>query len=186
MLDAALDAGDVAAFQLRLVGGSDDLIKHAVETLMPRVQARDVAFLIDERSDLAASLGCDGVHLDTAGGAYNQARRILGGARMIGISAGNSRHSAIEAAEAGADYVSFGPFFAGTTKPAADFADVEIVRWWADLMEVPCVAVGGLTPVNCRPLVEARADFIAVSGGVWNHRDGPAAAVKACNQIFAA
>ena len=186
MLDAVLDAGDVAAFQLRLPGVSDDDIRRAVEALMPKVQARGIAFLIDERSDLAASLGCDGVHLDKSRGAYSQARRILGGARMIGVSGGSSRHDAIEAAEAGADYVSLGPFFPSTTKTAEVMAEVEIAQWWAELMEFPCVAVGGLTTANCRPLVEAGADFLAVSGGVWNHAQGPSAAVKAFNGIFAA
>jgi thiamine-phosphate pyrophosphorylase len=180
-----LDAGDVAAFQLRLKDASDDAIRRAVEALMPKVQARNVAFLLDDRPDLAAALGCDGVHLDVARDAYAEARQIMGGARMIGVSAGSSRHDAIEAADAGADYVSFGPFFPSTTKTAEVMADIEIVRWWAEIMEVPCVAVGGLTPANCRPLVEAGADFVAVSGGVWGHAEGAAAAVKAFNRMFA-
>jgi thiamine-phosphate pyrophosphorylase len=153
---------------------------------MPKAQSRGVAFLLDDRPDLAAALGCDGVHLDVARDAYAEARRAVGGARMIGVSAGSSRHEAIEAAEAGADYVSFAPFFASTTKVATTMADIEIVRWWAELMEVPCVAVGGLTPANCRPLVEAGADFLAVSGGVWNEAAGPAEAVRAFNAILAA
>jgi thiamine-phosphate pyrophosphorylase len=152
---------------------------------MPRVQSRGVAFLLNDRPDLAAALGCDGVHLGPDDMPYAEARRLLGGARIIGVAAGSSRHEAIEAADAGADYVSFGPFFPSPTKAAEAFADVEIVQWWSELMEVPCVAVGGVTPVNCRPLVEAGADFLAVSTGVWNHAEGPAAAVKAFNQVFA-
>ena len=151
---------------------------------MPIVQASGVAFLLDARADLAAELGCDGVHLDTEN-TYAEVRRLIGGARTIGVSAGDSRHVAIEAAEAGADYVSFGPFFPSTTKQAPGLADVEIVRWWSEIMEIPCVAVGGMTPANCRPLVEAGADFIAVSAGVWAHAEGPAAAVKVFDRIFA-
>jgi thiamine-phosphate pyrophosphorylase len=154
-----------------------------VATLMPAVQARGVAFLLDRRSDLAAELGCDGVHLDRPE-SYARERRVLGGARMIGVSAGDSRHVAIEAAEAGADYVSFGPFFASATKPAERLADPDVVGWWTELMEVPCVAVGGMTPENSGPFVRAGADFVAASGGVWSHRDGAAAAVKAFNALF--
>ncbi len=150
---------------------------------MPIAQNRGVAFMLDGNAGLAAELGCDGVHLDRAE-AYAGARRLLGGARMIGVSAGDSRHVAIDAAEADADYVSFGPFFPSTTKQAPAFADPEIVGWWSELMEVPCVAVGGMTPANSRPLVEAGADFIAVSGGVWSHADGAAAAIRAFNKLF--
>ena len=150
---------------------------------MPMVQASGVAFMLDGNAGLAAELGCDGVHLDRAE-AYAGARRLLGGARMIGVSAGDSRHVAIEAAEDGADYVSFGPFFPSTTKQAPALAEAEIVRWWSELMEVPCVAVGGMTPANSRPLVEAGADFVAASAGVWSHPDGAAAAVKAFNKLF--
>jgi thiamine-phosphate pyrophosphorylase len=166
------------------VGASDDDVRRAVERLMPAVQASGVAFLLDARADLAAELGCDGVHVD-AESDYADARRLMGGARTVGVSAGDIRHVAIEAAEAGADYVSFGPFFPSTTKQSAQLADVEIVRWWTEIMEIPCVAVGGLTPSNCRPLVEAGADFIAASAGVWAHAEGPAAAVKAFDRIFA-
>lgn len=150
---------------------------------MPLAQSRGVAFMLDGNGGLAAELGCDGVHLDRPE-ALAGARRLLGGARMIGVSAGDSRHVAIEAAEAEADYVSFGPFFPSTTKPAPALADAVIVRWWSELMEVPCVAVGGMTPANSRPLVEAGADFVAASAGVWSHPDGSAAAVKAFNKLF--
>ncbi|MBL8691910.1 MAG: thiamine phosphate synthase [Rhodospirillaceae bacterium] len=182
-LERALDAGDVAAFQLRLVGAPDDDIRRAATKLMPLVQARGIAFMLDGNAGLAAELGCDGVHLDRPE-AYAGARRLLGGTRMIGVSAGNSRHVAIDAAEDDADYVSFGPFFPSTTKQSPAFADPGIIRWWSELMEVPCVAVGGMTPANSRSLIEAGADFVAASGGVWSHADGAAAAVKAFNRLF--
>lgn len=184
MVEKALDAGDVAAFQLRLVDVADHQIRRAVERLMPAVHAFDVAFLLDGRADLAAELGCDGVHLEQGGMPYAEARSRMGAGGMIGVSCGDSRHLAIEAAEAGADYVSFGPFFPSSTKEAAALADPEIVQWWSEMMHAPCVAVGGLTPANCRPLIEAGADFLAVSAGVWKHKDGPAAAVKAFNTLL--
>ncbi len=183
MVEKALDAGDVAAFQLRLVDVADHQIRRAVERLMPAVQTRDVAFLLDGRADLAAELGCDGVHLED-GASYAKARGLLGAGGMIGVSCGGSRHLAIEAAEAGADYVSFGPFFKSSTKEAEALVEPEIVEWWSEMMHAPCVAVGGLTVANCRPLIEAGADFLAASAGVWKHKDGPAAAVKAFNDLL--
>lgn len=174
-LEAALDAGEVAAFQLRLPGASDDQLRRSIDTLMPTVQARGTAFLVDGRPDLAVEMGCDGVHLGAIED-YAEARRLVGGG-MIGVSCGGSRHLGIEAAEAGADYVSFGAFFPSTTKPDAEITDPDILAWWAELMESPCVAVGGITVENCRPLIETRCDFLAVSAGVWAHSQGPAAAV---------
>ena len=184
MVEKALDAGDVAAFQLRLVDVADHQIRRAVERLMPAVQGRDVAFLLEGRADLAGELGCDGVHLDDEDASYAKARGLLGAGGMIGVSCGGSRHLAIEAAEAGADYVSFGPFFKSSTKEAATLVEPEIVQWWSEMMHAPCVAVGGLTVANCRPLIEAGADFLAVSAGVWKYKDGPAAAVKAFNELL--
>jgi thiamine-phosphate pyrophosphorylase len=165
--------------QLRLKGAGDDAIRRAVEALMPEVQARDVAFLLNDRPDLAAELGCDGVHLGPDDMPCAGARRILGERASIGFAAGGSRHLAIEAAEAGADYVSFGPFFPSTTKDGSPLIEIGIIAWWSELMELPCVAVGGVTAENCAPLLEAGADFLAVSAGVWQHADGPAAAVQA-------
>jgi thiamine-phosphate pyrophosphorylase len=178
-LAAALDAGDVGAVQLRLKGAADDAIRRAVQTLIPEVQARNVAFLLDDRADLAAELGCDGVHLGPDDMPCAEARLLVGDRSSIGFSAGGSRHLGIEAAEAGADYISFGPFFPSTTKDGVPLIDVEIIGWWSALMEVPCVAVGGVTAENCASLIEAGADFLAVSAGVWRHPDGPAAAVRA-------
>jgi thiamine-phosphate pyrophosphorylase len=117
---------------------------------------------------------------------YREARRIVGPGRQIGVTAKASRHLAMEAAEAGADYVAFGAFFNSTTKAVTTPASLEILEWWSGLMEVPCVAIGGITVGNCRPVIAAGADFLAVAGGVWNHEDGPEAAVRAFNAVFAA
>jgi thiamine-phosphate pyrophosphorylase len=179
-----LGAGDVACVQLRLKGASDDDVLRAAERLMPVAQAADAAFLINDRPDLAARIGADGVHVGQTDAPYAEARRILGPDRIIGVTCHASRHLAMEAGEAGADYVAFGAFYPSTTKEPAHQADVELLTWWADLMEVPCVAIGGITAENAEPLVRAGADFLAVAAGVWAHPDGPEAAVRAFNDLF--
>lgn len=183
-LRQALGAGDVASLQLRLKGVSDDEIRRAAETLMPIAQARDVAFIVNDRPDLVAELGADGVHIGQEDASYAEARAMVGPNRIVGVTAHDSRHLAIEAAEAGADYVAFGAFFPTTTKEAKAHADIELLRWWSELMVVPVVAIGGITVLNARPLIEAGADFLAVSAGVWAHPQGPDAAVKAFNALF--
>ncbi|MFN3628282.1 thiamine phosphate synthase [Parvibaculum sp.] len=188
-LKAALDAGDVACLQLRLKGENEappdaDAIRRAAEILMPLVQARDIAFLINDRPDLAAELGADGAHIGQTDMAYAQARKILGPDRIIGVTCHASRHLAMEAGEAGADYVAFGAFYKTDTKEPISKAEPEILTWWSELFELPCVAIGGITPENAAPLVRAGADFLAVSSGVWSHEGGPAAAVRALNRIM--
>jgi thiamine-phosphate pyrophosphorylase len=185
-LRAALDGGDVAAFQLRLKDVPDEAIIRAADTLRPICQQRGVAFILNDRPDLAVKLDCDGVHVGQEDMPYAEARRIVGPDRQVGVTCKASRHLAMEAAEAGADYVAFGAFFSSSTKPVTTPAEIEIVEWWSSLMEVPCVVIGGITVENCRPLIEAGADFLAVAGGVWSHEDGPAAAVRAFNELFAA
>jgi thiamine-phosphate pyrophosphorylase len=181
----ALDAGDVAALQVRLKDQPDDIIAAAVDVIAPIAQARDVALIMNDRPDLAASLGCDGVHIGQTDASYAEARRIVGKDRMVGVTCHDSRHLAMEAAEAGADYVAFGAFFPTTTKDAPTRAEPEILTIWQEVMEVPCVAIGGITSANARGLAAAGADFLAVSAGVWSHAD-PAAAVKAINAEIAA
>jgi len=183
-LRAALDGGDVAAFQLRLKNVDDAAIARAADALRPICQQRGVAFFMNDRPDLAVKLDCDGVHIGQDDMACAEARRIVGPDRQIGVTAKASRHLAMEAAEAGADYVAFGAFFLSTTKNVTTPASLEILEWWSGLMEVPCVAIGGITVENCQPVIAAGADFLAVAGGVWNHKDGPQAAVRAFNDIF--
>lgn len=188
-LKAALDAGDVACLQLRLKGENEappeaDAIRRATEALMPLAMARDVAFLINDRPDLAAELGADGAHVGQTDMSYAQARKILGPDRIIGVTCHASRHLAMEAGEAGADYVAFGAFYKTDTKEPISKAEPEILTWWSELFELPCVAIGGINADNAAPLVRAGADFLAVSSGVWSHEDGPAAAVRALNRIM--
>ena len=136
--------------------------------------------------DLAARLGCDGVHVGQSDMPYAEARKLMGPDRMVGVTCHDSRHLAMEAAEAGADYVAFGAFYPTTTKEAPTRAEPEILTIWQDFMETPCVAIGGITAHNAQPLAAAGADFLAVSAGVWSHPQGPAAAVKALNAAIAA
>ena len=185
-LAAALDAGDVAALQLRLKDAPDDVIAAAFDVLFPIAQSHDVALILNDRPDLAARLGCDGVHVGQDDASCAEARRLVGPDRIVGVTCHDSRHLAMEAAEAGADYVAFGAFFDTTTKDAPTRADPEILNIWQEAMETPCVAIGGITVENCRGLVAAGADFIAVSAGVWTHPRGPAAAVADFNTEIAA
>jgi thiamine-phosphate pyrophosphorylase len=178
-LKRALEAGDIASLQLRLKDISDDEIRRAAEALMPIAQARGVAFILNDRPDLAAELGADGVHIGQDDASYGEARAAVGPDRTVGVTCHNSRHLAIEAAEAGADYVAFGAFYPTQTKQPKAAADPEILRWWSELMVVPCVAIGGITMENAPLLVEAGADFLAVSAGVWASENGPTAAVRA-------
>jgi thiamine-phosphate pyrophosphorylase len=181
-LARALDAGDVACVQLRLKDVADDAIKRACDVLRPVAQDREVAFILNDRPDLAAITGCDGVHVGQQDAAYDEARRLLGADRIVGVTAHDSRHLAMEAGEAGADYVAFGAFFPTSTKDAIGHPTPEILEWWSQIMTVPCVAIGGITPDNCGALVKAGADFLAVVGAVWNHPEGPAAAVTLFNR----
>jgi thiamine-phosphate pyrophosphorylase len=183
-LREALDGGDVASFQLRLKTVDDDAIRRATDLLRPIVQAAGTAFILNDRPDLAKELGCDGVHIGQEDASYAEARAAMGPHGIVGVTAHDSRHLAMEAAEAGADYVAFGAFFPTRTKEPKTQADIELLRWWAETMVVPCVAIGGITAHNASPLIEAGADFVAVSAGVWEHPDGPEAAVKAFNSLF--
>jgi len=184
LLAQTLDAGDVAALQIRLKGVDDQVIAAAVDALAAIAQARGVAVILNDRPDLAARLGCDGVHVGQSDMPYGEARRLMGPKAMIGVTCHDSRHLAMEAAEAGADYVAFGAFFPTTTKDAPTRAEPDILNIWQETMEVPCVAIGGITADNAEGLAAAGADFLAVSGGVWNHPQGPAAAVVALNEAI--
>ena len=176
-LARALDAGPVAAFQFRVKGLDQHEAARLAAPLLDLCRARDVAFLVNDSVALARRIGADGVHLGQGDGDPREARDVLGATAQIGVTCHASRHLAIEAGEAGADYVAFGAFYPSATKDAAHRADPDIVRWWSRLAELPCVAIGGITPDNARPLVEAGADFLAVSASVWSGDE--AAAVRA-------
>jgi thiamine-phosphate pyrophosphorylase len=185
VLARALDAGDVAALQIRLKGAPDEAVLRAAEAILPVAQPRGAAVLMNDRMDLAKRAGCDGVHLGQEDGDPVAARKLLGQDATIGVTCHASRHLAMEAGEAGADYVAFGAFFPTETKEVQHRAEPEILEWWSEMFEIPCVAIGGITAANCAPLVRAGADFLAVIGAVWNHPDGPAAGVRAMNAAIA-
>ena len=184
-LGEALDAGDVAALQIRLKDVDDTAILDAVATLAPVARARGVAVILNDRPDLAARAGCDGVHVGQSDASYAEARRIMGPDAMIGVTCHDSRELAMDAAEAGADYVAFGAFFPTDTKATAHRPDMEILGIWQETVETPCVAIGGVTPATAADLARAGADFVAASSAVWNAPEGPAAAVRAFNAALA-
>ena len=186
LLAQALDCGDVAALQIRLKDVGDDVIAAATDVISPIALSRSVALIMNDRPDLAAKLGCDGVHIGQSDASYAEARRLVGRDRMVGVTCHDSRHLAMEAAEAGADYVAFGAFFPTATKDAPIRADPEILSIWQEAMAVPCVAIGGITVETSRDMARAGADFVAVSAGVWGYPNGPGAAVRAFCQELAA
>lgn len=182
--ERALDAGDIACVQLRLKnidGGPapDDEILRAADALLPLCQNSEAAFLINDRPDLAVKAGADGVHIGQDDAPYARARAMLGDDATVGVTCHNSKHLGLVAGEAGADYVAFGAFFPTKTKEASTKAEPALLEWWTFATTVPSVAIGGITPKNCAPLVRAGADFLAVSAAVWSHPEGPDAAVKA-------
>ena len=184
--EQAFEAGDVAALQVRLKPAPDPAIAAAVAALAPLVRRHEASLILNDRPDLAAALDCDGAHIGQSDGTVAAARAIVGRDRIIGVTCHASRDPAMSAAEGSADYVAFGAFFATATKETVYRADPEILAIWQETMLTPCVAIGGITVENCRPLVAAGADFLAVSAGVWAHPAGPAAAVAAFNAEIAA
>jgi thiamine-phosphate pyrophosphorylase len=168
----ALDGGAIAAFQFRMKNVDQHTAAKLAEPLQRLCSDRDVAFLVNDDVSLAKRLGADGVHLGQGDGDPREARAILGPGAQIGVTCHDSRHLAMEAGEAGADYVAFGSFYPTTTKQVHHRPDPSILSWWSTLFEIPCVAIGGITPENALPLVQAGADFLAVSGAVWNGNEG--------------
>ncbi len=184
LVSQALDAGDVACFQLRLKDQPRDEILRACDLLMPLIQSRDVAFILNDDPVLAKEVGADGVHVGQDDTPYKEARTIVGDNAIVGVTCHNSRHLAMVAAENGADYVAFGAFYPTTTKDAKTTAEPELLQWWSALVETPVVAIGGITVDNAAPLVKSGADFLAVSAGVWKYSGGPAAAVSELNKVI--
>ena len=183
-LARALDAAPVAAFQFRVKDMDEHQAARLAEPLQAICAERGAAFIVNDSIGLAKRIGADGVHLGQSDGTVADARERLGRDAQIGVTCHGSRHLAMEAGDAGADYVAFGAFFPSTTKDIEHRAELDVLTWWRELMEIPCVAIGGITPDNCGPLVEAGADFLAVSGAVWNGDE--AAAVQAFHRAIAA
>jgi thiamine-phosphate pyrophosphorylase len=180
-LEAALSAGDVAALQIRLKPADDAAIRRAVARLGPVARAHDVAVILNDRPDLAKDTGCDGVHVGQSDASLAEARRIMGRDAMIGVTCHDDLELAWEAAEAGADYVAFGAFYPTSTKEAVHHPSLELLTGWQESVEIPCVAIGGITVDTAAEVARAGADFVAVSAGVWSYREGAAEAVKRFN-----
>lgn len=183
-LGDALSGGDVACVQLRLKDVSDADVLRIGAALKPIIQAADAAFILNDRPDLAAKLDADGVHVGQSDASFAEARAALGRDRIVGVTCHDSRDLAYAAAEAGADYVTFGAFYPTGTKEPSHWAEPELLEIWQETMETPCVAIGGITVENAEPLVRAGADFLAVSAGVWAYPEGPRAAVATFNALF--
>lgn len=182
-LKAALEGGPVAAFQMRVKDVGEPELARLAEPLQQLCADHDCAFIVNDSMALAKRIGADGVHLGQSDGDPREARALLGPSAQIGRTCHDSRHLAMEAGEAGCDYVAFGAFYPTTTKPSHYRPKPEILSWWSSLFEVPCVAIGGITPGNVEPLLDAGADFIAVCQGVWGQQD-PGAAVNRFNEVF--
>ncbi|MFM5923242.1 MAG: thiamine phosphate synthase [Novosphingobium sp.] len=183
-LDAAVGGPvQIAAFQFRVKGIDEHEAARLAQPLQEICAAREVAFIVNDSISLAKRIGADGVHLGQDDGTIEEARQRLGRDAQIGVTCHDSRHLAMEAGEAGADYVAFGAFFPTQTKQTEYRAEPELLEWWQALMEIPCVAIGGITPDNCGPLVAAGADFLAVSHAVWGGDE--VAAVKAFAKAIA-
>ncbi len=183
-LKAALEPGVASAFQLRVKDVDEHQLARLAEPLQRICADADVTFIVNDSIALAKRLGADGVHLGQSDGDIREARAVLGPDAQIGKTCHDSRHFAMEAGEAGADYVAFGAFYETTTKPSNYRPDPSILRWWSAVFEIPCVAIGGITPDNAAPLIEAGADFLAVCQAVWG-KDDPAAAVRAFEAVLA-
>lgn len=185
----ALDGGDVASLQIRLktrdgVAAPDAHIEAVAKRIIPLAQAKGVAVLVNDRPDLAKKLNADGVHIGQEDMSLKDARKIVGDDMIVGVTCHDSRHLGMEAGEQGADYVAFGAFYPTQTKDPKAKAELATLTWWQQFIEIPCVAIGGITVENAAPLIEAGADFLAVSSGVWDHKDGPKAAVTEFNRII--
>lgn len=177
-LDEVIAAGVISVFQLRLKDIENREIVLMGKKIVPKLQEAGIAVIINDNPRIAKDLHADGVHLGQEDGDINEARKLLGKDAIIGATCHNSKHLGMEAAEAGADYVAFGAFYPTQTKEVIHHAEIEILQWWQDIMEIPCVAIGGINIDNALPIINAGADFIAISSGVWNYEGGIKAALQ--------
>lgn len=188
MLEGALEAGDVACLQIRLKGDDARIdipaTRVVAEAVTAMAQAYGAAVIINDSPELAVELGADGVHVGPEDTPIKAARAIIGPAAILGATARNSRHAAMAAGEQGADYVAFGAFYPTQTKTGTVAAELELLEFWQETMELPCVAIGGITAENAAPLIIAGADFLAVSSGIWNHPQGAGAGIIAFNSLL--
>lgn len=174
-LARVLDGAEIACLRLSLASKDADVLSRAADACREVAHARDVAIVVDNHIGLAERLGLDGVHLTDGARTVRKARKDLGADAIVGAFCGATRHEGISAAEAGVDYVAFGPV--GTTGLGdGSLADRELFQWWSEMIEVPVIAEGGLTA----ELVAAFGpitDFFGIGEEIWG-ADDPAAALK--------
>ncbi|MEO1642947.1 MAG: thiamine phosphate synthase, partial [Pseudomonadota bacterium] len=186
--EAAIAGGDIASLQVRLKGSDSEIdtaaTRAVAQAVKPLCAEHEIALFINDSPQLARALEVDGVHLGADDMDIAEARALLGDDMIIGATCKNSRHTALLAGEAGADYLAFGAFHPTDTKQNTTPAEPDILTWCQMFLTLPCVAIGGITIQNAAPLVAAGADFLAVSSGVWMHQDGPAAAVAMFNRVI--
>lgn len=185
-LEKTLAAAPVACLQIRLKELENSALVQAGKAISEICHAANIEVILNDRPDLVAEIGADGAHIGQEDMDYFSSRELLGGDAIIGVTCHNSKELAFAAASAGADYVAFGAFFDTPTKTPKAKAELEILEWWQEAVEIPCVAIGGITVENAQAVIQAGADFIAVSSGVWDHPDGPATAVSHFSQLCAA
>lgn len=184
LLEQTLDAGRVSALQIRLKDHSEAELRTFLPRLIEIAQARGVAAIVNDSPDLAKEFSADGVHIGQEDTPYDEARAIMGRTGIVGVTCHASRDLAMKAGEKGADYVAFGAFYPTQTKEPKAHASLDILEWWSEIFEIPCVAIGGITLDNAAPLIAAGADYLAVSSGVWAHPDGPQRAVERFSQLL--
>ena len=185
-LETTLATAPVACLQIRLKALENSALVQAGKPITAVCHAAGVEVIINDHPDLVAKIGADGAHIGQEDMDYFSSREVLGGDAILGVTCHNSKELAFAAAKAGADYVAFGAFFETQTKDPKTRAELEILSWWHEAVEIPSVAIGGITVNNAKAVIAAGADFIAVSSGVWDHPDGPAAAVSLLSQLCSA
>ena len=178
-LESAFATGLVSVFQLRLKDIEPKDLRALIPPILDICRTHEVPMILNDFAHVARDLDCDGVHIGQKDMALADARAILGFDKIIGVTCHDSKDLAFDAAEGGADYVAFGAFYPTTTKDYGFRPKPDLLRDWSELTIVPCVAIGGITPDNCAPLIAAGADFIAVVSYVWQHPKGAKAAVEA-------
>jgi len=182
-LESALSAAPIACLQIRLKETDDSAIIQAASRIIPLCHQYQTTVIMNDRPDLAKHCDADGVHIGQEDMDYFSSRELLGEDAIIGVTCHNSKELAFEAASAGASYVAFGAFFETSTKSPKTRAELEILTWWREAVETPCVAIGGINPRNAEQVIKAGADFIAVSSGVWNWPEGPADSIRQLSQL---
>ncbi len=183
-LENVLSTKIVSCLQIRLKNVEDKNIIEICKIVRPICDNYKIPLIINDRLDLVKKCDADGVHLGQEDGSIKDARKYLGSNFIIGASCYNSKHIAMEAAENGADYVAFGAFFESKTKVPKVKVKKNIIEDWNFISNIPCVAIGGITPTNCKDLIKAGADHLAVIGSIWNSDKSPEKAIMDFKKIL--